>query len=352
MSALLSQTLVAFTIELDNEFERQMPHRTTRHGGARGAPWAVSLAMWSNFMRLVDENGVSVGELERRARATPHLSGMQRWGYVVVEPDPAEGRHSPPQRDWLVRPTDAGRSAQHVWRPLPAAIEKRWRARFGNEPVGRLRAGLQALVDQFDIALPEFLTGFYGGFACVPAAGGEAAPGRLPLSALLSQALQWFALEFERESKLSLKYSANVIRVLDQTGARVSDLPLRSGVASEPIQTALAYLTKSGYVIVESDPAASRGKIARLTGKGRRAQAVYAELPGEIEQRWRARFGAQQIDALRVSLEELDQAPDDGRSRLWLGLEPHPGSWRAKVPKPDVLPHYPMPRQGGHPDGS
>src|SRR5580658_808460 len=32
LSALLSQALVAFTIEFDNEFEHQAPHRTTNHG--------------------------------------------------------------------------------------------------------------------------------------------------------------------------------------------------------------------------------------------------------------------------------------------------------------------------------
>ena len=39
LPALLSQALVSFTIELDNEFEHQMPHRTRNHGstGARQA---------------------------------------------------------------------------------------------------------------------------------------------------------------------------------------------------------------------------------------------------------------------------------------------------------------------------
>ena len=32
LSALLSQVLVAFTIECDNEFEPQMPHRTSNYG--------------------------------------------------------------------------------------------------------------------------------------------------------------------------------------------------------------------------------------------------------------------------------------------------------------------------------
>ena len=43
LPALLSQLLVAFTIEFDNEFERQTPHRTTNHGGVPGAPWLVSI---------------------------------------------------------------------------------------------------------------------------------------------------------------------------------------------------------------------------------------------------------------------------------------------------------------------
>jgi hypothetical protein len=36
LATLLSQVLVAFTIEFDNETERQMQHGTTRHG-SKGA---------------------------------------------------------------------------------------------------------------------------------------------------------------------------------------------------------------------------------------------------------------------------------------------------------------------------
>src|SRR5205085_1639697 len=89
LSALLSQVLVAFTIEFDNEFEHQMPHRTTKHGATPGspyAPWLVSLAMWSNCMRFVGEEGITLGELQRLARTTTNLAGMQRWGYILVEP--------------------------------------------------------------------------------------------------------------------------------------------------------------------------------------------------------------------------------------------------------------------------
>ena len=77
LTALLSQALVAFTIEFDNEFERQMPHRTTNHGSSdsRGAPWLVSLAMWENCMRFVPSEGVALGTLEDLARTPTNLPG-------------------------------------------------------------------------------------------------------------------------------------------------------------------------------------------------------------------------------------------------------------------------------------
>ena len=35
------------------------------------------------------------------------------------------------------------------------------------------------------------------------------------------------------------------------------------------------------------------------------------------------------------------------------GLEPYPDGWRAKVRRPEALPHYPMVlHRGGYPDGS
>src|ERR1700680_4170484 len=79
LSTLLSQVLVAFTIEFDNESERQMQHRTTNHGSTAGslhAPWLVSLTMWSNCMRFIGREGMRVGELEDLARTTTNLNGM------------------------------------------------------------------------------------------------------------------------------------------------------------------------------------------------------------------------------------------------------------------------------------
>src|SRR5215475_7415001 len=88
LSTLLSQALVAFTIEFDNEFEHQMPHRTTRGPAAnsRRGPWLVSMAMWANFMRFIDPEGTPLRDVEALARVV-NLRGLQRWRYVELEPD-------------------------------------------------------------------------------------------------------------------------------------------------------------------------------------------------------------------------------------------------------------------------
>ncbi|HUI41794.1 MAG TPA: MarR family winged helix-turn-helix transcriptional regulator [Terriglobia bacterium] len=364
LPTLLSQALVAFTIEFDNEFERQMPHRTTNlrsAAGSRQGPWLGSLAMWSNCMKFVGKDGVRVGELEDLARTKTNLNGMERWGYIVVEPDPADTRPKPPPRDWVVRATAGGRRAQEVWRPLFGVIEKRWQARFGEDELGRLREALRALISRFDVELPECLPILgYGLFSRLPDDKRRAHAGRksgiasgLPLPALLAQALLAFAIEFERESDLSLAICANVVRVLDEKGVRVRDLPFLTGVSKEAISMAMGFLQKRRLAAVEPDPTAARTKLARLTPEGREAQDAYRELLGAIEERWQARFGKDAIRDLREPLERLVGEPTAELSPLFKGLEPYPDGWRASVRKPGTLPHYPMVlHRGGYPDGS
>jgi DNA-binding MarR family transcriptional regulator len=364
LSTLLSQVLVAFTIEFDNEFERQMPHRTTASSSTTGrtAPWLVSMVMWSNLMRCVGEEGVTVGELRSLARtAKPSLAGMERWGYIVVAPDPADSRPKPPRRDWVVRPTAAGRKAQEIWRPLFAVIEKSWQARFGKGEIDRLRESLSTLVRQFDVELPEYLPVLgYGLFAEVfpregkaPSVRDSGAAARLHLPALLSKVLLAFTIGFESKSDVSLAISANVLRFVGEAGVRIRDLPRLAGVSKEAIEVSVGFLEKRRYVVVEPDPATPRTKLVRLTPKGRAAQETYRQRLGVIEERWQVRFGKDAILTLRESLERLAGEPHARLSPLFRGLEPHPEGWRASARKLDTLPHHPMVlHRGGFPDGS
>lgn len=100
-----------------------------------------------------------------------------------------------------------------------------------------------------------------------------------------------------------------------------------------------------------------------LTARGRRAQDAYRKLLVAIEARWQTRFGEKLVANLRGSLERLALAPsvDDrsasephaGQSPLFRGLDPYADNWRAKRPRPTMLPHFPMVlHRGGFPDGS
>jgi hypothetical protein len=43
------------------------------------------MLMWINCLQFVDDEGVTVRELERLARMKTNWHGVQRWGYIRVE---------------------------------------------------------------------------------------------------------------------------------------------------------------------------------------------------------------------------------------------------------------------------
>ncbi len=365
LSVLLSHTLVAFTIEFDNEAEHRMQHRTTRHGATGGmlhGPWLTSMVMWLNCMQFVDDKGITVRELERRARTKTNLAGMLRWGYIKAESSSPRTGGKLPKNDAVIRCTPGGRIAQQVQEPLFEEIEKRWRDRFGDEAIEELRESLWEVARQFDVELPDCLPILkYGLFSEGPSstrsAGSsvesESGPSRLPLPTLLSRVLLAFALEFERESNVSLAIGSNLLRVLDEKGTRVRELPRLSGVSKESISAAMGILRKMRLAVIETDPSGSKAKVVRLTAAGRAAQRAYQEQLREVEARWPPRYGENAIDALRKSLERLVGKPTSRASPLFGGLEPYPDGWRASVSRPETLPYYPMVlHRGGFPDGS
>jgi DNA-binding MarR family transcriptional regulator len=299
------------------------------------------MAMWSNFMRLVPADGVALAEVKANGRIT-NLGGLQRWGYISVEP-----------ADQTVRLKPGGRRAQEVWRPLAGEIEQRWCERFGDAAIGELRRALSSVADP---ALPLYLPvlRYADGMRAGHVRG---APGGLAedLAALLSQALLSFTLEYEEESALSLAMSADVVRVLSADGVRVRELPALSGVSKEAITAAVGFLQRHGFAVVEPDPA-SRSKLVRLTAQGLAAQAQHATLAKAVEQRWRRRLGG--------DFDRLARAIITG-PQLALGLQPYPDGWRAArnpyrvrtqamlADPASALPQYPMVlHRGGYPDGS
>lgn len=361
LSTLLSQTLVAFTVEFDNEAEHRLPHRTTNHGATAGsvhAPWLVSMAMWLNCMRFVGEDGITVRELERTARTPTNLAGMQRWGYITLAPDPADRRSKPPQWAWVVRATPGGRLMQSVCRPLFAEIEGRWEKRFGAATMQRLRSALETVASGLDSGLPDCMPILGYGLRCAErlielrATNPEAEQERT-LAALLARVLLAFAIEFEEDSEIALAIHANLLRLLNEEGIRMRDLPILSGVSKESLHMAVGILRKKNLATLAADPQSKSGKIARLTETGREAQKRCRALVEITEKAWREGFGDDQITALRTALEELVGDGVLERSPLFQCTEPYPEGWRASLRQPSTLPHFPMVlHRGGFPDGS
>ena len=368
LSTLLSQALIAYTIELDNEFE----HRFVQAGGRARV---VSLVMWSNFLRFVGD-GITVGELPGvaglpKSRMLSTLGGMERWRYIAV------GTGSSAKRDgfgsarglkstWVVRPTANGRKAEAIWPKLFDEIAARWRGRFGVDEVDALESSLRAIVEGNAVELPEYLPIVGGAKGMVaglePTERRDGTPPRVQLCALLARALLLYTLDFERESALSLPLCANVVRVLDEAGVLVDEIPPRSGISKEAMSMALTFLVKSQYVAVDGATAAT--KLARLTPEGRAARDACGPLHSELESGWDARFGAAAVRRLRSSLELLLERRKGARTLVSLGLEPYADGWRASAPYATqtqavmndpvaALPHYPMVlHRGGWPDGS
>jgi hypothetical protein len=343
LSALLSQVLVAFTVELDNEFERRM--------GEAGYPGArLSLVVWANVMRFVAEGAVSVRNLAASALAPEkqikfELGCLERWGFVALEPDLADGRPVPTavhrqsgrelreewgsgrgiRAGWLVRLTSKGLTAGEIWPPLFVAIERRWETRFGEEEIRRLRHALQDVADQLDFELPLGLPLSWEGTKEFPprvTRGGDP----VPLPALLSQLLLTFRLEFDRESPAPLEMCANTLRVLGTTPIRVAEIPRLTG--GSPETTDIGWQIKP-YVVVTPDPTASRGKVVCLSPRGLTAQETHHRLIAQIEKRWEARFGKGRIGLLLELLQSLfDRRIGEG-TLLSEGLVPPQGTARA-----------------------
>jgi hypothetical protein len=398
LPALLSQALVAFTIEFDNAAEVQMQHRTTRHGagGSGGSPprdaaaggpggspprdaagaaadrgvWLTSMAMWLNCMRYVGTEPITLGEVGRLARARTNLDGMRRWGYITVEPGPGDRRYKAGNDALVLRATRKGMQAREIWQPMTGAIEQRWVDRFGAAEIGRLRAALAAVARDFGPWLPDCLPilgfGLYsrgGGpgddryraaqdaYEQNGEAGAEDAAA-LPLPWLLARVLLAFAIAYERESRISLAIAANVLRVLDEPGVRARDLPELTGVSKEAIAMATNFTGSRDITVIGPASDGGRWKTARLTPKGTIVRDAYGGRVESLEDRWQERYGADVIASLRASLEVL-AGPGGPGSPLFTGLEPAPGNWRSDVRPPQTLPHFPMVlHRGGYPDGS
>jgi len=112
LAALLSQALLAFTLEYEEES-------------------TLSLAISADVVCALSAEGVPLRDLPARSGVskeaiTAAVGFLQREGYAVVESDPADGSK-------LVRLTAQRLAAQAQHVRLAKAVERRWRKRLGGD---------------------------------------------------------------------------------------------------------------------------------------------------------------------------------------------------------------------------
>jgi DNA-binding MarR family transcriptional regulator len=374
LSTLLSQALIAYTIEFDNEYEQRAPHTTTVSRLAKirgGGPWLVSQPMWTLFLRHIGAKGTPVHEIQALACLSERgiksrLHHLEWWQYIKFAPDPSETRAKPRYRDLLVHLTPGGKRARDEWKPLNSLIDRRWRSRFGKDLVGPLQTSLRTIADGMEYDLPDYLpiVDYPDGMRATLTFP-EEPPKRIPiekldLSALLSRVLLALTIEFEETSDVSLTIAANVLRVVEEGGTSFKEMPARGAVAKEGVSAAVNFLKKNKFVVQGTDKA----KMLRLTPKGKKARSAAGRTLANIEKGWAKSFGAKTVSTLRESLEGLAGPGKSGRSRLADAIEPPEQGWRwdkryrdfteAFLADPRAaLPHHPMVlHRGGFPDGS
>jgi hypothetical protein len=328
LSALLSQILVAYTVELDCEFERRMLETP-----GRGAQ--LSLVIWLNLLQFLADGPISVRTLASRALAADEqvkhqLGCLERWGFILLQPGKRAGFGSGRgiRADWPVRLAGSGEMAIKIWPDLIPEIDTRWSKRFGDGAT-RLRRSLEAIERQIHLELPQ---GLPDAILKLPefAPRKSAADDGMPLPVLLSRVLLAFALDFEHDSLTPISMCANAIRVLSDEPIPEAEIPKRTGCSNET--SGIGWQLKP-YIIIERDPARGRGKFVRLSEAGMKTQEGYHRLAREIEEKWLKCFNGA-AEELREALTTLLN-----RSELTEGLKPPPDTTRAGAQTPALGRH-------------
>jgi hypothetical protein len=339
LTTLASWVWIAHSIEVDNYFEAAGSERVGHH-------FRISLPMWTNGLRFIDDGGITVDDLRARARATCNIGGLERWGWISVGDRGGKrrdgyGSHRGVKGDTVLRPTRAGAYARRLWPRAVGEVEDRWRTRFGGDNIDLLRQALLVVATPMPWAPPE--THPSDGFYTHIIDGGDTAADERPLVALLGQVLTALTLDHEQDSEVSLPLGANVLRAVGSDVVRLRDLPALTGISKEGIAMAMGHLRRNGL----STPAPERA--VRLTPEGLDALDDY-----------RHRAARTKGTKLRTALDAVVVQ----KGALSAGLAPPEGCWRGERPylartkrlladPTGALPWHPMVlHRGAWPDAS
>src|SRR5277367_495343 len=131
-----------------------------------------------------------------------------------------------------------------------------------------------------------------------------------PIGVLLPLLYQIYSLEMQgalREAGFEdiNPGAANVFTFLTSKGATVSELANLSHVRKQTMAQTVEQLERSGYVERRPNPSDRRSQLVFLTPRGKRIPPVTHKAAKAVEKRWARLSGADEFEALRVSLLQL-----------------------------------------------
>lgn len=95
------------------------------------------------------------------------------------------------------------------------------------------------------------------------------------------------------------------LRAVDEGADTASELGRRLSVSKQGAARTIAALEKLGYLRREADPDDGRLKRLRVTDRGHDMMTLGAALFDDVRERWAARMGREQLDALEAHLARL-----------------------------------------------
>lgn len=338
LATLLSWLWIAHTIEIDNAFEAASSERIGRH-------FRISLPMWTNGLRFIVDDGLTVDELRSQARAACNIGGLERWGWITVGDELGKrragfGTQRGVKGETVLRPTRGAVYARRLWPRVVSKIEGRWRVRFGSDVIDALYDALLSVATAMPWSPPEVHSS--DGFSTHVVYGDTVDDAR-PLVGLLGQVLTGLTLDHEKKAVVSVPLSANVLRVIGAGVVDARDLPGLTGLSRPGIAMAVGFLERRGLAV------SAPGRATSLTPDGLTALEGYrhwADRPTD--------------PGLRGALEAVVTQ----RAALSAGLVPPPGCWRGENPyrghtqrlvadPTGALPWHPMVlHRGAWPDAS
>ncbi len=267
--------------------------------GRSGMP---SLDLWANLLRVLNAQGTVLRELppllrlSKRAVRT-RIATAIRAGWVQ--------QFKAARDQATLQLTLRGADVATRWKSLRTAAEEQWCTQVGPQAALEFRKSLENIVLALPLEHPHCPASYGPADASITGGNGsdwervsrgqQDTVSDLPLSALVSQALVAFAIDYEELSPVALSLSASVIKRIPPEGRPLRGLANSVGVSA---------LVRHGFVYASGD----RGRqTVHLTQKGAAVSEAFDRQMQAVETRWRDRSGHKPIAALRLALERVTE---------------------------------------------